>query len=68
VRSDFGICTLGSKLFSDVRSLSYNSDQIEWILDRPDVTDPSFESRIGHAFVSWDKYLVIFGGCGAFNP
>lgn len=58
----------GSKLFSDVRSLSVGSETAEWFLDRADVTDTEFECRIGHSFVAWERFLVIFGGCGAFNP
>jgi len=77
VRSDLGICAVGSrfylmggqgtKLFSDVRSLQVGESSAEWFLDRPDITDIEFESRMGHSVTSWGRYLIIFGGQGAFN-
>lgn len=77
VRSELGGTNIGSrfiffggqatKLFNDVRSLFVTPEQLEWGLERPDTKSQDFEARIGHSFHGFERYAIIFGGCGPYN-
>lgn len=70
-----GVYALGNKfityggtsanVFNDIRSL--DSHDFEWKVLKQDVNLPDFVGRFGHLGCGYERYLVIFGGCGPYS-
>ena len=52
-------------VFNDIRSL--DSVDFIWKILREDVELPDFTGRFGHSGCGFERYLVIFGGCGPYS-
>ena len=51
--------------FNDIRSL--DSIDFVWKILQEDVELNDFHGRFGHSGCAFDRYIVIFGGCGPYN-
>lgn len=70
-----GVVAMGNKfythggaaanVFNDIRSL--DSLDFEWKVLKQDGNLPDFQGRFGHATCSFERYFVIFGGCGPYS-
>ena len=54
-----------ANVFNDIRSL--DSVDFVWRVIREDVEAHDFKGRFGHTGLAFERYLVIFGGCGPHN-
>lgn len=52
-------------VFNDIRSL----DPVDfvWRVLKEDAELPDFPGRFGHSACGFERYVVIFGGCGPYN-
>ena len=55
-----------STILNDIRCLDSDDDYI-WKILKPDVDLPDFPGRFGHSMCVFERYLVIFGGCGPYS-
>lgn len=70
-----GIFAIGNKfityggaaanVFNDIRSL--NSVDFEWKVLKENVEHHDFPGRFGHVGCGFERYMVIFGGCGPYS-
>ena len=54
-----------ANVFNDIRSL--DSVDFVWKSLRENVELPDFAARFGHTGCAFERYIVIFGGCGSYN-
>jgi len=52
-------------VFNDIRSL--DSVDYIWKVIQENVELNDFNGRFGHSGGAFDRYIVIFGGCGPYN-
>lgn len=52
-------------VFNDIRCL--DSVDFQWKVFKEDVELPDFAGRFGHSGCAFERYLVIFGGCGPYQ-
>ena len=55
----------GSEVYNDIRSL--DSVTNEWKILRPNLELHDFPGRFGHSMNIFERYLVVFGGCGPYQ-
>ena len=56
---------VAATVFNDVRVL--DSVDFVWRVKKPDVELVDFPGRFGHSVCAFERYLVIFGGCGPYS-
>ena len=54
-----------ANVFNDIRSLE--SLEFTWKLLKDNTEQHDFAGRFGHTGVGFERYLVIFGGCGPYS-
>ena len=54
-----------ANVYNDIRSL--DSVTMEWKCLRPSRELPDFPGRFSHSMGMFERYLVIFGGCGPYQ-
>ena len=54
-----------ANVYNDIRSLDASSH--EWKIVRQDLVLHDFPARFGHSMGIYERYLVIFGGCGPYQ-
>ena len=54
----------GASVYNDIRRI--DSDSHEWKILRPDLELHDFPGRFGHSMCIFERYLVIYGGCGPY--
>ena len=54
----------GTSVYNDIRSLDCLNN--EWKILRPNWELHDFPGRFGHSMDTFERYLVIFGGCGPY--
>lgn len=56
---------VAATVFNDVRV--FDSIDFVWHAKKPDVELFDFPGRFGHSVCAFERYLVIFGGCGPYS-
>ena len=51
-------------VFNDIRSV--DSTDFEWKILKENTESHAFPARFAHTAAQFDKYVVIFGGCGPY--
>ena len=74
-KSFMGVVSMGGKfivyggtaanVYNDIRSLDDSTR--EWKIIRSDVQLHDFPARFAHSMGIFERYLVIFGGCGPYQ-
>ena len=54
-----------ANVFNDIRSL--DSEEFVWKSLRENIEIAEFASRFGHTGSAFERYIVLFGGCGSYN-
>ena len=54
-----------ANVFNDIRSL--DPDDFLWKIMKDNGDSPDFHGRFGHSGCAFERYLVIFGGCGPYD-
>ena len=54
-----------ANVFNDIRSL--DSVELSWRVIRDNIELHDFPGRFGHSGCGFERYLMIFGGCGPYS-
>ena len=64
--TDETIVVVGGKYLAQLDLVLDTVDYI-WQVLKADVELPDFPGRFGHTTCRFERYIVIFGGCGPYN-
>ena len=52
-------------VYNDIRSL--DAADLVWKVLKEDFEAADFQARFGHTGTGFERYLVVFGGCGPYS-
>ena len=56
---------VAARVFNDIRAI--DSHDFVWKVLKEDVESPTFQGRFGHTCSVFERYVIIFGGCGPYS-
>ena len=56
---------VAARVFNDIRAI--DSLDFVWKVMKDDVETPQFQGRFGHSCNVFERYIIIFGGCGPYS-